>query len=64
MRYDNNDLYHHCLDLQDEVDHDSKELMYLWDFLSWMDIWDDFIYFRTYAHLEQDEDDPFPRYVI
>ena len=34
-RYD--ELYWHVLDLQDEIDHDTKELQYMRDFLTWMD---------------------------
>lgn len=61
-RYD--ELYWHVLDLQDEIDHDTKELQYMRDFLTWMDLWNDFIYFRMNAQLEQDEDEPFPRYIL
>lgn len=58
------ELYQHLLDLQDDVDLYSEELRYMSDFLSWMYLWDDFIDFRMNAHLEQDEDEPFPRYVL
>ena len=58
------ELYQHILDLQDEIDHDTKELQYMKDFLTWMDLWNDFIYFKMNALLEQDEDEPFPRYVL
>ena len=58
------ELYQSFLSLRDEIDRGSKELQYLEDFLSHMDLWDDFIYFRLNAHLEQNEDEPFPRYVL
>lgn len=58
------ELYQHILDLQEEIDHNTKELRYMEDFLSWMSLWDMYIYFRKNAHQEQNEDEPFPRYVL
>jgi len=58
------ELYQHLLDLQDDVDRYSEELKYMSDFLSWMHLWDDFIDFKMNAYLKQDEDEPFPRYVL
>lgn len=58
------EMYQHILDLEDDIRHMSDELTYFESFLSWMDLWDDFIYFRTCSHPEQDEEDPFPRYVL
>ena len=63
MTYDD-ELYQHIADLNDEIKIWTKELEYHSSFLTWMDLWDDFIYFRMNAHLEQDEDGPFPRYVL
>ena len=59
-----NELYQHILDLQDELDRDSRELWYMRDFLTWTDLWNDYIHFRMNAHLEYSEDEPFPRYVL
>ncbi|MBR0455816.1 MAG: hypothetical protein IJJ01_04045 [Firmicutes bacterium] len=58
------ELYQHTLALQEEIDRNTKELQYMKDFLTWRDLWNDFICFRMNAHLEQDEDEPFPRYVL
>jgi len=58
------ELYRHILDLQDEIDRNEKELQYMKDFLTWTDLWNDYIYFRTNAHSEHNEDEPFPRYVL
>lgn len=58
------ELYLHMKDLEDELRRDRVELTYYADFLSWMDLWDAFIYFRRNARLEQDPDEPFPRYVL
>ena len=60
----NDELFQHILDLQEDIDRFAKELQYINDFLSQMDLWDEFIYFRTNARLEHNEDDPFPRYVL
>jgi hypothetical protein len=65
MNYDReHELYLHMKELEDELLNDQKELQYFGDFLSWMNLWDDFIYFRENAHLMQDPDEPFPRYVL
>lgn len=65
MNYDREyALYLHMKDLEDELLNDQKELQYFSDFLSWMNLWDDFIYFRKNAYLMQDPDEPFPRYVL
>lgn len=65
MKYDHErELYLHMKDLEEELLHDRKELQYFTGFLSWMDLWDDFVYFRENAHLVQDPDEPFPRYVL
>lgn len=58
------EMYLHIKDLEDDFAFSSKELKYLEDFLSWMDLWDSFVYFRMNAHLEHDEEEPFPRYVL
>ena len=58
------ELSRHILDLQDEIDHNTKELRYMKDFLTLMDLWDDFIYFRLNTHPVQDENEPFPRYIL
>ena len=63
MTYDD-ELNRHIADLNGEIKIWTKELEYYGSFLTWMDLWDDFIYFRMNAHLEQDEDEPFPRYVL
>ena len=49
------ELYQHILDLQDEIDRESKELQYMGDYLSWRNLWDDYSYFRLNARLEQNE---------
>ena len=65
MNYDREHaLYQHMKELEDELLNDQKELQYFGDFLSWMNLWDDFIYFRKNAFLMQDPDEPFPRYVL
>lgn len=65
MKHDyEQELYLHMKDLEEELHHDQKELQYFADFLSWMDLWDDFIYFRKNACLIQDPDEPFPRYML
>ena len=65
MNYDREHaLYLHMKELEDELLNDQKELQYFGDFLSWMNLWDDFIYFRKNAFLMQDPDEPFPRYVL
>lgn len=65
MNYDQTEeLYLHMKDLEEEIRRDTIELQYYGDFLSWMDLWDDFIHFRINAHLEQDPDQPFPHYVL
>lgn len=56
--------YQHILDLQNEIDCLTKELQCMSDFLSWTDSWDEFVQFRVNAHLEQDESEPFPHYVL
>ena len=58
------DLYQHIQDLEMELDLQTTEFEYLHGFLSWMGLWDDFIFFRTNAHPEQSEDEPFPRLVL
>ena len=58
------ELFLHLSDLEDEPVLWRKELEYHECFLSWMDLWDEFIYFRKNAHLEQTEDEPFPRYTL
>ena len=65
MKHDyEQELYLHMKDLEEELHHDRKELRYFSDFLSWMNLWDVFIYFRKNAYLVQDPDEPFPRYVL
>ena len=63
MTYDD-ELCQHIADLNDELKLWSKELEYHCSFLTWMDLWDDFIFFRKNSHLNQDEEEPFPRYVL
>jgi len=58
------ELYQQLLDIQDDVHFYSEELKYMRDFLSWRHLWDDFADFRENAHLEQAEDEPFPRYIL
>lgn len=58
------ELSQHVIDLQNEIDYQAQELQYMADFLSWKDLWDEFLTFRTSAHLEQSDDEPFPRYVL
>jgi hypothetical protein len=58
------DLYQHIHDLEAEIDLWTTELEYLHGFLSWMDLWDDFIFFRTSAYPKQNEDEPFSRFVL
>ncbi len=58
------DLYQHIHDLEAEIEFWTTELEYLHGFLSWMGLWDDFIFFRTHAYLDQSEDEPFPRLVL
>lgn len=41
-----------------------SELKYLTDYISWKGLDDDFRYFRDNAHLQTDEDIPFPSYVL
>lgn len=41
-----------------------QELKYLNDYISWKCLEDDFRYFRDNAHLQTDEDNPFPSYVL
>lgn len=65
MKYDHEqELYLHMKDLEEELLHDQKELQYFADFLSWMDLWNVFVYFRENARLVQDPDEPFPRYML
>lgn len=65
MKHDyEQELYLHMKTLEEDLCHDRKELQYFSDFLSWMNLWDDFIYFRKNAYLVQDPDEPFPRYVL
>lgn len=61
-RYD--ELYRHILDLEEEIARNEIELQYMGDFLTWQDLWNDYIYFRINAHSEHTEDEPFPRYVL
>ena len=58
------ELFLHLSDLEDELALWRKEFEYHECFLSWMDLWDQFIYYRKNAHLEQTEDEPFPRYTL
>lgn len=58
------ELYQHILDLETDLDFQTTELNCLYGFLSWMNLWDEFIYFRNHAHSEQNEDEPFPRLVL
>ena len=58
------ELFLHLSGLEDELVLWRKELEYHECFLSWMNLWDEFIYFRTNAHLEQTEDEPFPHYTL
>lgn len=65
MKYDReHELCLHMKYLEDELHNDQKELQYFGDFLSWMGLWDDFIYFRKNAYLMQDPEEPFPHYVL
>ena len=58
------ELFMYLSDLEDEIALWRKELEYHECFLSWMNLWDEFIYFRTNAHLEQNEDEPFLHYTL
>ena len=58
------ELSQHVIDLQNEIKYQAQELQYMADFLSWKDLWDEFVQFRVNAHLEQDESEPFPHYVL
>jgi hypothetical protein len=60
----NQNLYQHIHDLELELDLWTTELEYLHGFLSWMNLWDEFIFFRANAYPEQNEDEPFPRLVL
>ena len=58
MKYDHEqELYLRMKDLEEELLHDQKELQYFADFLSWMDLWNVFVYFRENARLVQDPDE-------
>lgn len=42
----------------------SFNLKYLQDYVKWKGLEDDFIYFKKHAHLDTNEDIPFPDYVL
>lgn len=61
-RYD--DLRSVTNDFSQANRHMEEELKFLNDFISWKGLEDDFQYFRNNAHLQTDEDIPFPSYVL
>jgi hypothetical protein len=64
---DLDELFEHIKDLEMDLEYCNKKLEYHSSFLSWKGLWDDFAYFHMNAHLEypkDDDDDPFPRYVL
>ena len=58
------ELFLHISALEEDLALWTKELEYHKDFLTWRGLWDDFIYFRNNAYLEQNEDEPFPHYTL
>ena len=47
-----------------DLDQYLAELKYLYDFVKYRELEEDFRFFRENAHLDQNEDLPFPRYVL
>jgi len=54
----------HIRDLETDLDQHLAELKYLYDFVEYRGLEEDFRFFRENAHLDQKEDLPFPRYVL
>lgn len=54
-----NEMNEYLLELIAEHEHSVNELRYLYSFISYKDLNDEFIYFRHNAHEENDENLPF-----
>ena len=57
-------IYLHIPGLKRDLLSMQEEIMYLEDFLTEMDLWSEFAYFRKKARLEESPDEPFSRYTI
>lgn len=63
MKYEE-ELFQYLDSIRSDIDFYTLELEYMESFLTWMHLWDNYLYFRQNARLEQNEDEPFPRYVL
>ena len=68
-RYDALQLYcqeicEHVKDLENEAVQDNNELRYLYEFISYKNLADEYRYFRENAHEEFDDEHPFPNLTL
>ena len=54
----------HIRDLETDLDQYLAELKYLYDFVKYRELEEDFRFFRENAHLDSKKDLPFPSYVL
>ena len=64
-RYDNLQIYceemrEHVQDLEFELSLARNELRYLYEYISYKELCDDYLFFKKNAHEEYDDDLPFP----
>ena len=58
------EMSEHIQDLQDDLDHAYSELHFLYEFISYKNLENEFSYFQKNAHEEYYDDLPFPRLTL
>jgi len=54
----------HIRDLESDLEQYLAEIKYLYDFIEYRGLKEDFLFFRENAHLDPTEELPFPSYVL